>query len=70
MLNCVQSLQDICEYIDIIQILRSNTPDEELQADYMRDFLITVYSHPVFLPLYKYFPDKLQWSKEWVVEED
>lgn len=92
MLNCVQSPQNIREYIDTIQILRSkgapihgigiqghvgrqprnpaqvitdldlfapmglpvqitefdiNTPDEELQADYMRDFLIAVYSHPV-----------------------
>lgn len=24
-----------------------NTPDEELQADYLRDFLIAVYSHPI-----------------------
>lgn len=24
-----------------------NTPDEELQADYLRDFLIAVYSHPL-----------------------
>ena len=92
MLNCVQSPQNIREYIDTIQTLRSkgapihavgiqghigrqprnpvqvmtdldlfiptglpvqitefdiNTPDEELQADYMRDFLIAVYSHPV-----------------------
>lgn len=92
MLNCVQSPQNIREYIDTIQVLRSkgapidgigiqghvgrqprnpaqvitdldffvpmdlpvqitefdiNTPDEELQGDYMRDFLIAVYSHPV-----------------------
>ena len=92
MLNCVQSPQNIREYMDTIQTLRSkgapihaigiqghvgrqprnpaqvitdldlfipmglpvqitefdiNTPDEELQADYMRDFLIAVYSHPV-----------------------
>lgn len=92
MLNCVQSPQNISEYIDTIQTLRSkgapihaigiqghvgrqprnpaqvitdldlftpiglpvqitefdiNTPDEELQGDYMRDFLIAVYSHPV-----------------------
>ena len=92
MLNCVQSPQNIREYMDTIQTLRSkgapihaigiqghvgrqprnpaqvitdldlfipmglpvqitefdiNTPDEELQAYYMRDFLIAVYSHPV-----------------------
>lgn len=92
MLNCVQSPQNIREYIDTIQSLRSkgapihaigiqghvgrqprnpaqvitdldilspvglpvqitefdiNTSDEELQADYTRDFLIAVYSHPI-----------------------
>lgn len=92
MLNCVQSPQNIREYMDTIQVLRSkgapihaigiqghvgrqprnpaqvitdldlfipiglpvqitefdiNMPDEELQADYTRDFLIAVYSHPV-----------------------
>ena len=89
MLNCVQSPQNISEYIDTIEMLRKkgapiggigvqghigrqprnpeqvltdldlfiptrlpvqitefdiNTPDEELQADYTRDFLIAVYS--------------------------
>lgn len=92
MLNCVQSPQNIRDYLTVIQSLRQkgapidgigvqghigrqprnpeqvltdldlftsvglpvqitefdiNTSDEELQADYTRDFLIAVYSHPV-----------------------
>ena len=118
MLNCVQSPQNIREYIDTIQTLRSkgapihavgiqghigrqprnpvqvitdldlfipmglpvqitefdiNTPDEELQADYMRDFLIAVYSHPVVtgVTLWGFWenahwkPDAAMFRKDW-----
>lgn len=118
MLNCVQSPQNIQEYIDTIQCLRAkgapimaigiqghigrqprnpeqvitdldlfestglpvqitefdiNTPDEELQADYMRDFLIAIYSHPVVtgMTLWGFWegahwkPDASMFRKDW-----
>lgn len=118
MLNCVQSPQNIREYIDTIQTLRAkgapiqaagiqghvgrqprnpaqvitdldlfiplglpvqitefdiNTPDEELQADYLRDFLIAVYSHPVVtgVTLWGFWenahwkPDAAMFRKDW-----
>lgn len=118
MLNCVQSPQNIREYLDTIQCLREkgapimgigiqghvgrqprnpeqvltdldlilptglpvqitefdmNTPDEELQADYTRDFLIAVYSHPVVtgMTLWGFWegahwkPDASMFRKDW-----
>lgn len=118
MLNCVQSPQNIREYMDTIQVLRSkgapiqaigiqghvgrqprdpaqvltdldllssiglpvqitefdiNTPDEQLQADYIRDFLIAVYSHPVVtgITLWGFWesahwkPDAGMFRKDW-----
>lgn len=118
MLNCVQSPQNIREYVDTIQSLRRkgapidgigvqghvgrqprnpeqvitdldlfiptqlpiqitefdiNTPDEELQADYTRDFLIAVYSHPVvngvilwgFWEAAHWKPDACMFRKDW-----
>ena len=118
MLNCVQSPQNISEYIDTIEMLRKkgapiggigvqghigrqprnpeqvltdldlfiptrlpvqitefdiNTPDEELQADYTRDFLIAVYSHPSvtgvilwgFWEAHHWKPDAGMFRKDW-----
>lgn len=118
MLNCVQSPENIAEYIRLIQSLRSqgapieaigvqghvgrqprnpeqvltdldlfvptglpvqitefdiNTPDEELQADYLRDFLIAVYSHPVvtgvtlwgFWEASHWKPDAAMFRRDW-----
>ena len=118
MLNCVQSPQNIRQYIDTIQMLRKkgapiggigvqghigrqprnpeqvltdldlftpvglpvqitefdiNTPDEELQADYTRDFLIAVYSHPSvtgvilwgFWEAHHWKPDAAMFRKDW-----
>lgn len=122
MLNCVQSPQNIREYMDTIQSLRSkgapihaigiqghvgrqprnpaqvitdldlftsmglpvqitefdiNTPDEELQADYMRDFLIAVYSHPIvtgvvlwgFWEEAHWKPDAGMFCKNWTLKK-
>lgn len=118
MLNCVQSPQNISDYIDTIRVLRAkgapiqaigiqghigrqprnpmqvisdldlfipvglpvqitefdiNTPDEDLQADYMRDFLIAVYSHPIVtgITLWGFWegthwkPDAGMFKKDW-----
>lgn len=118
MLNCVQSPQNIREYLDTIQCLRAkgapimaigiqghvgrqprnpeqvltdldlilptglpvqitefdiNTPDEELQADYTRDFLIAIYSHPAVtgMTLWGFWegahwkPDASMFRKDW-----
>lgn len=118
MLNCVQSPQNIRDYVDTIQSLRRkgapisgigvqghigrqprnpeqvltdldlfiptglpvqitefdiNSPDEELQADYTRDFLIAVYSHPTvsgvilwgFWEARHWKPDAGMFRKDW-----
>lgn len=118
MLNCVQSPQNISEYVNLIQSLVEkgapihgigvqghvgrqprnpeqvltdldlfiptglpvqitefdiNTKDEELQADYTRDFLIAVYSHPVvngvilwgFWEPCHWKPDAAMFRKDW-----
>lgn len=42
-----------------------NTPDEELQADYMRDFLIAVYSHPLITGVTLWgFWEGAHWKKD------
>lgn len=119
MLNCVESPQNIKDYMKLIQDLRAqgapidavgiqghvgrqprdpeqvlsdldlliplglpvqitefdiNTPDEELQADYTRDFLIAVYSHPVitgvtlwgFWEAKHWKPDAAMFRKDWM----
>lgn len=118
MLNCVESPQNIKDYMKLIRDLRAqgapidavgiqghvgrqprdpeqvlsdldlliplglpvqitefdiNTPDEELQADYTRDFLIAVYSHPVitgvtlwgFWEAKHWKPDAAMFRKDW-----
>ncbi len=50
-----------------------DTPDEELQAEYIRDFLIAVYSHPIvtgitlwgFWEAYHWKPDAAMFRKDW-----
>lgn len=50
-----------------------NSPDEELQADYLRDFLIAVYSHPVvtgvilwgFWEASHWKPDAAMFRRDW-----
>ena len=42
-----------------------NTPDEDLQADYLRDFLIAVYSHPVITGVTLWgFWEGAHWKKD------
>ena len=53
-----------------------NSPDEELQADYTRDFLIAVYSHPLvngftmwgFWEAAHWKPDAAMFKKDWTAK--
>lgn len=55
-----------------------NTPDEELQADYTRDFLIAVYSHPTvtgvilwgFWEAHHWKPDASMFRKDWTPKQN
>lgn len=68
--NPVQVLSDLDLFLPAglpVQITEFdiNSPDEELQADYTRDFLIACYSHPVITGFNKWgFWENAHWKKD------